>query len=133
MSIIFIQLSYVTLFLQSIYNVCSGNFDTSTWTALFVSLSVGENTVWGWYLSLFATNSMDLAYAVAQAAVATYFMSCCYYINTMCEHLIFMVRSIQSDIELNQQEINLQTRKINYRKIRGKSHESIEFHITIYE
>lgn len=50
----------------------------------------------------------------------------------MCEHLIPMVRSIQSDIELNQQEINPQARKINYRKIRGKSHESIEFHITIF-
>lgn len=74
MSIILIQLSDVTLFLQSIYNVCSGNFDTSTWPALFdVSLSVGENTVWGWYLSLFATSSLDLAYAVAQAAVAYLF------------------------------------------------------------
>lgn len=120
--------------LYSVYCICHGNFDTSTWPLIFnMVVPFDTSTIWGWYLLWFLQFNIGLSYALCVVSVASYFMSCCFYITSICDDFKFLMRSINTNIKLNQNEKNPREHEKNSRKIQNQMHKLVELHVKMYE
>lgn len=110
--VVYNQSSYAIGFFYSIYFILTGQYDTSTWP-MFYDLPVPFNRelIWGWYLYLLALTIFDLLYILCMTSVSTYFVSCCYYIEAMCNHINSVVRSVLLDFAEHSNENDSNKRK----------------------
>lgn len=125
---------YVSTFIYSIYCICIGNYDTSTWPVLIeMSVPFDTKTIYGWYLLLFILNSMDIAYLTCLFLAATQFIGYCTYIAAICDHFDLMMQNVQANVEQNLRETNQQKFEETSMKIIAKVREAIQIHVKINE
>lgn len=122
--IIYDQSTYVLSFLYTIYYICIGNYDVSTWPALLeMSVPFDTKTIYGWYLLMFMLIIMDVTYLLCMFLGTTHFMGCCIYIGAICTHFDLDMQTIQAKVE--QME--------NRMEIKMKIHKAIQIHVKVNE
>ncbi|XP_055295179.1 uncharacterized protein LOC129564952 [Sitodiplosis mosellana] len=128
------QLMFVAALFFSIYCMIVGNFDTSTWILPFECwVPFSTETPYGYYLKWFIQFSMGIAYSSSQVTITAYFVCCCHYIVSICDHYKFVMKLIGLETEKNQEEKSpLIHQKRNY-EIRRKLAEAINIHMKSYE
>lgn len=132
--IMFNQLSFVASLLYSLFMIMTNSFDATKLLLPFnMEVPFDTNTLWGWYLFWFFQFNTALAYICTTVPVTVYFMCCCYYIGTICEHFDTLIQSIKQDVEYIHNENN----PVKYQKmclqIQRKFHKSISVHVTAFE
>lgn len=107
----------------SIYCITVGNLDTSTWVIAFnIVVPFDTQSLFGWYLQWLIQLSMSISYVLSVVSVTSYFVCCCFYIQTICDHFDMLVKSIeQKDGEIGERT---QEKKII---------EAIEIHVKVFE
>lgn len=104
------QQVFVAAFSYSIYSICTGNLDTSTWPLPFnMIVPFDAKPIWGWYLLWFIQINCAMSYCICTVAPTSYFISCCLYIGATCDHLDFITHSINLNDENSRQESVLHT------------------------
>lgn len=132
--IINIQAAYYLLCISSIASLMKGNFDTSTWPALFdLALPFDTTTLVGWYAMWALLTIMDLSYVLGMVSASSYFTCSCLYIEAMCDNYDSLMQSIQESFEQKESEKRQQLSKEEYSKITKLAHKAIDIHVFIYE
>lgn len=74
-------------FLYSVYCICVGNRDTSTWILAFnIVVPFNSQSIFGWYFKWFINLAMSISYALLLTSITSYFVCCCLYIHAICRH-----------------------------------------------
>lgn len=113
-----------------------GNFDTSTWLLPYsLTVPFDTSTVLGWYLFWLVQLYIAIVYAVSVACATTYFGSNCLYITAICEHLGFLIGSIDCDVETMNFKSKLQpeSSSVNMIELKLKMTKIVELQSKIYE
>lgn len=132
--LVYDQVAYVLTFIYSVYYICAGNYDTSTWPVLLeMSVPFDTTTMYGWYLLLLFAASMDFAYITCMLLSTTQFIGCCMYIVAICNHFESIVQMVDANIEQNRHEKNLRKISKAHAKINAQICDAIQIHIKIYE
>lgn len=77
-----------------------GQCDTSTWPMWYdLSDLFDTATIWGWYLYFLSVTIIDLLYILCMTSASTHFVSCCLYIDAMCNHINFIAHSLQLNFD----------------------------------
>lgn len=103
--IYFHQWTFITAILYALFNIGTGNFDTSTWN-LPLNLIAPFNTqsVWGWLLKWFFEFSSGLSYALCNIMTTSYFICFCLYIGAICNHFSMLMDSARHNVRQNQKD-----------------------------
>lgn len=123
---------YIVTFSVSVYNILSGNFDTSTWLTTYnLVLPFNTRRIWKWYLQFFIHFNMGMSYSSCNIPTTSFFVSCCMYIGAISDHFVLSIRSFNKKIKKMQETNNSQS----YRKLYTieKLRKSIEIHNKLYE
>lgn len=132
--LISINMAYFMLFFNSIYSVIVGNYDTTTWPALFdLALPFDTVVLWGWYLKWFILTVMDISYVLGMVSATTYFLCCCLYIQAMCDYYDFLINSVQQIFTQGKSTRDNQISNQSYRKMMTTAHKAVEAHVDIFE
>lgn len=125
----FNQSTFVVALIYAFYNISIGNMNTSTWFLPF-SMDPPFNTesFTGWFILWFFQQNMSLAYITCMVTITSYFVCCCFYIETMCNHFDLLMR-------LKREKSNTKRResKENGPRFKEKLHEAVKLHINIFE
>ena len=114
--------------------IAFGNYDTSRWYLPFAMVSPFDQTsVVGWLLTWIIQVSEAISYALPLSLVTSYFVSCCYYINSMVEHTNLMINSVTTDVERMQTEKRSQEIGILRHRVTTQLSNVIKIHNKIYE
>lgn len=125
---------FVVAFFYSIYNIYRGNLDTSIWPLPFnFVVPFDDSTVWGWFLMWFLQSNCAFSYCLTMISLTAYFMSSCYYICAICEHLEFKLSKLNALVEQSMLDIDPIKHLIKIRKIKEKIIEIIKLHAKIFE
>lgn len=89
--------------------------------------------MYGWYLQLLITISVDLAYLVCLLLGTTHFTGSCLYIAAVCEHFDATMQIVQKNIEKYLIEMDPWEYKKTRAKINSQMNEAIRIHGRIYE
>lgn len=114
--------------------IALGNYDTSNWhLAFYVVVPFDQTCVWGWFLTWLMEFFMAFSYAICITTVTSFFVSCCYYMYAMCDHIDVLINSITRAVDLMQKEVEPgKIRKIR-QQIEIQLCNVIRFQIKIYE
>lgn len=117
-----------------IYCMYVGNFDTSTWPLPFnMAVPFDTSSIIGWYLLWFIQTNTAFSYCLGTIAPTAYFMNCCLYIITLCDHFNCIINSINEHVEgYHQIKNKLKTKKINL-QIKEKLGRAVKHHEEILE
>lgn len=96
-------LSISPSFFFSLYSMWHGNYNTDTWV-LSVKFFVpfDTSTVFGWYMELLLEASFGCACVVTLSVVLTWLVSCCIYVNALCDHSAAIFKKIDAKITVQQ-------------------------------
>lgn len=125
-----ITLIHLVTLLNSIYSICIGNFDTTTWLLFFdMVVPFSIETICGYYaMWLFQTN-VDLVYSLIMISITSHFISGCLYIHAICDQFKYLMHQIEENVKRNLSETNPSEFNYNYRRINGLWHKAIELHV----
>lgn len=117
----------------SLYNIYIGHFDTSAWSSPYnLIVPFDTSTVWGWYLYLFANFNMGMTYTASATSATSYFVVCCLYIRTACDHFDKMMQHTSDTIvQLRNASEPLRPKLLSELKL--KMAQAIEIHVKIFE
>lgn len=103
---VFFHMSALTIvFFYALVCIALGRYDTTSWfLPFFMSLPFDRTKVSGWFMTWIIQFSDAFAYILALTSITSYFVSCCYYINAMRDHLNILINSITTDVERLQME-----------------------------
>lgn len=125
---------YSVCFLNSIYNIYIGNFDTQTWVLTYnLVLPLNMQAIWKWYLHLFLRFNMGMTYTACTTSVTSYFVACCHYICAACDHLDLTMERTKHDVKELQFECNTQIHQQMISKLTRKLSHAIEIHVKLFE
>lgn len=126
--------AYGSAFASTAYEMCIGNFDTSTWSPMYeLSVPFDVGSIERWLSTWFILCTAFMSYISCTTSIVTYFMSCCHYIGASCDHLKHLMRSNQTWITENQQaDIPLSVLRKNNCRVKNQTHKSIEIHTELY-
>lgn len=115
-----------------------GDFDTTAWILpMHLEVPFGTDTLWGWYSMLIIQINMSLAYALCVVPITVYFVSCCSYIGTICDHFDRLLHSTSKFFKMiNENGRSYRTTRTTqktYEKAKERFHEGINLHIEIFE
>lgn len=115
--------------IMSIYDMFNGNFDTSTWN-LPMKLVVPFNTqsIFGWYSLWFIETNIGIVYSLCVTSITSYFVSCCFYINGICDHFNLLVKSTLNDLKQIQTEKNPRKKQKASQQLMDKFSQAVEIH-----
>lgn len=107
----------------SIYCICIGNWDTSTFVLAF-NIVVPFNTrhLFGWYIQWLIQLCMSISYVLCVVSVTSYFVCCCFYVQAICDHFNLLIDSIDQNDEPCAERIQ-----------ETKMTEAIEIHVKVFE
>lgn len=130
-SLISIIILFSAFLAYSIYCICSGNLETSTWLLAFnMIVPFDTKTIFGWYFLWFLQLNMSMGYVMCIVATTTYFCCCCLYLCSICEHFAIHFRIINRDIEQFRGKELEKFKKFN-KKMAEKMRTAIELHVKI--
>lgn len=127
---------------HALYCLSRGDKDTSAWFMAYpVLLPFDMDTVSGWMMTWACEWCMGLAYTLSVTSVTAYFVSCCFYIDGMCDHFNFMMQSISKEFAKNQlkEKSNVSKHQSNVEdqsfliNVRQKLKDAVQLHIRIFE
>lgn len=125
---------FVVAFFYAMYNIYRGKLDTSTWPLPFnFAVPFDVSTIWGWLLMWFIQTNCAFSYCLTMISLTTYFMSSCYYIWAVCDHLEFKLRELNALVELSMMEVDPIKHLIKIRRIKEEIIEIIKLHAKIFE
>lgn len=85
---------------SSVFMVFTGNFDTSKLILPFTfAVPFDTETMWGWYLLWFIQLNVGVSYGKTMISITSYFICCCFYIETICDHFNLVIESIEQPID----------------------------------
>lgn len=120
----FEQLTFVLALLYSIYCVCCGNLDTSTYyLPLKMTPPFNVDSLIGWYPFWVLEFVCSMSYMFGSVVVTVYFVCCCFYLDAFCDHFNTHLESIDAEFRKNPNSINARKTLIN----------AINHHHDIYE
>lgn len=127
------QAVYLASFIYSIYSICVGSTDPSTWSLPFL-VAFPTNTLCRWYSALFFETNIGFAYSLMMVATTSFFVCGCLYICAICDHCCFLIKSIDADNErvIMGGENPAQENKL-HKRINEKSIKSIKMHVRAHE
>lgn len=132
--IIYDQIPYVTVICYSIYCICIGNMDTSTWPTVYdFNLPIDDTSIGGWYISLILVLLGDISYILSMTSATTYFVSSCFYISAAADHFERLMHFVQQNVEFNLLATNPRTQRKRGAEIKKQVHKAIKIHVDIYE
>lgn len=89
---------YGLFLINSFYCIYRGNLDTSTWMVPFnIDVPFDTSSVFGWYMFYIVQGFVAYTYSLNQPAIITFFMSCCLYIEALCEHFRNAISATEID------------------------------------
>lgn len=131
--VVSVQTMFISSLCYSLYNIIVGNSDTSMWKLpLTIGFPISTESIWGWYFLLVFENLLFFTYVVCLSASMSYFISCCLYIATICNHFKFHMCSVREEIDRCLEDKNPNYRKKRI-KIKKKLNKAIEMHVKAYE
>lgn len=97
-SVLFQQISFVIALLLSIYSVCIGNFDTTTYILpLRIAAPFHIDSVYKWYIFFSMQFIFGISYMFSFIPVTSFFVCNCIYLNSLCDHFEFIVRLVNAE------------------------------------
>lgn len=134
-SYVFLHVSmFIVVLIYALRCIATGVYDTSLWQLfLFTSLPFKSTHLPGWFATWFVQLSMAFVYYGWMTSLTSYFMSCSFYIDTMCNHFNLMLNSISKNVKLYSAEENAVKIEKHRLAINEKLCKAIEFHIKIHE
>lgn len=122
------QLTFAAALFYAFYNVWAGNLDTSTYFLPF-SMDIPLNTkvIAGWLVLWLIQFNMSLAYITCMVTITSYFVSCCFYIDTICTHFDCIIESNR------QKSGSKQGESVQDDEKQQRIHEAIRLHINLFE
>lgn len=79
---------------NSFFQLWRGNYDTSTWIVAFnIAVPFDISTVFRWYIFYMIQGLLAYSYSLNQPIIITFFMSCCFYTEALCEHFRLAIRA----------------------------------------
>lgn len=116
--------------ISPIYGMAIGNFDAATWKLMYNLIIPFDKThIFGWFVHYVAQFNVGLTYSLILVSITSYFVCCCFYVNTICDHFDHMMQSIESN-GMHEYESRPQT---NWRKVKQQLSEAINLHVDIFE
>lgn len=113
--------------IHSSLRMWQGNFDTSTWFSIYrMAMPFDTSSIFGWYGLVLAGILMGPTPVFTITAIITYFMSCSFYVDACCQHLLFLYFQIE-------EKINENPRKSfeNISEIKRKLGKAVSLHVKI--
>lgn len=114
-----------------------GDFDTTAWILpMHLVVPFGTDSLWGWYSMLIIQINMSLAYALCVVPITVYFVSCCSYIGTICDHFDRLIQSTGKFFKVineNGRSYRTACGQKSHDKAKEKFCQAINLHIDIFE
>lgn len=130
----FNQMIFFVYFIQSIYCICTGNYDTSTWSlSSKITVPFNTETIWGWYLLWFVHFNMGFSYVLSMVSITSYFVCCCFYISTICDHFDLHIKSADKYSDQLLKKKKQKKRKGIYRSIKNSIFQAIDIHVQVLQ
>lgn len=130
---ILIGILFTAYFIYSIYFILLGKFDPSALLLpYYMIVPFDTRTIYGWYLLWLIQCMMSASYAVCVLSTTMYFVSCCLYICTICQHFKLLFDSLELYVQQLQDEkcaLNSNLRQEAQRCL----HQAVEIHVKVYE
>lgn len=92
-----------------------------------------ETTVRGWFAAWYLEFSISFAYSVSMTAITAYFVCCCLYIRTMCDHFRWNIELIERHIKLRRVMDNPEKKDENHFEVGKQLAKAIRIHVDIFE
>lgn len=128
------QITFFATHAFSIYFLCTGNSNASIVPLAFsMSVPFSTSVYWGWYLLYCVQFSISTAYITTMVLITSYFLSCCFYINAICQHFDHLIHLADIQVEQNQREINSHKLYDFHRSVNQLWKDAIGLHELIYE
>lgn len=125
--LIFNESSIIAPLIISIFMILFGKFDSSKLILPFtLAVPFKTDNIWGWYMLLFIQLSISITYSSVMIGIASYFICCCLYVGSVCDHLEL---TIQSTTQANTSSFDEHSDKIVQRMLK----KSIEVHLDVIE
>lgn len=131
--IIFNQVLFITTFFYSIYCFVIKRVDIWELPLSFgMVVPFNTKTNWGWYLLWSIQFGMSFSYVSTMVSITMYFISCCTYIETMCDHFDLIIDSADELAANGKNEDRSKYSKM-YKNVNKKLSRSIDIHNRICE
>lgn len=132
---IYDQITYVIGYFCTFYYISIGNFDTATWPTVFqMPIPIDTTSIFGWYLVYTGDTIMDIIFMLGNILATTYFVSCCFYIDAICDHFEFCIASIQTNLDGRHESLpDVQMTKKIDTEIMDRINQAIRIHYEILE
>lgn len=111
--------------------VLFGEYDTSNWILQFpIYTPFNKSTVIGWYCEWFIQFIIGASYASYMSTITSFFVCCCFYIMTLCNHFDALCQLLKNDVQGKNSFGNGHQFHKRIHKIISKA---IEIHVTTIE
>lgn len=108
---------------HSIFCLCKGDYETSTWYLIYRMIGPFDSTsILGWYMMWLVQLYVAYTYSFVVSAVSTHFLSCSFYIEACCEQLLSMFKMLDTIIQ-NEKE------KLKRFQVKKQIGDAVAFHI----
>lgn len=127
------QQLFIASFLNAIYNISIGNFETSTWILPFtMSVPFKTEEIWKWFILLSIELQIGIVYSTSITSAVCYFLCCCLYITAICDHFNLIMHSIMEEFAQPQQNENPKKYQNRYQQIQ-KFSKAVEIHGKVFK
>lgn len=132
--VFFNQTAYMMVLISPIYSIAIGNINPSNWKLMYdLILPFDKSQLFGWFVHYFAQFNVGLTYSLILVSVTSYFVCCCFYIDSTCEHFDILINSIRNSIQFNDTEDETMKVSANWRKVKQQLSEAVNLHVDIFE
>lgn len=132
--VLFHTSAFTIVLMYALSCLARGRYDTSSWYLSFdILLPFDKTKVTGWFCTWGVQFSMAFSYSLGITAVTGYFVCCCNYISTMCDHFKWIITKVRIEIEKNQIEKHPQKAIQNLFEINKLVDSAVVLHVKIYE
>lgn len=122
----------IPVLLNFIYGIFNGDFDVSKY-ALQWEQPVDPKNCFQWLVLWFIVYSYGIAYCGSTLMITAFFVGGCYYLMGLCDQFQYLIKSIDNDVTLSQNEKNPQKYQAILRKFKLNLCKSIDLHSDIFE
>lgn len=98
-----------------------------------MSFPFSSRTILGWYFTLFMQCQCGVAYTLTIISVISYYVGCCFYIFGICDHVDYLISSMQEDVDQSKIDRNAFSRAKSNKNIKEKLSRIVELHNKIFE
>lgn len=135
--VFFNQAAYLMVLIAPIYSIINGNFDASRWKLMYnLIIPFDKADLFGWIMHYFAQFNVGLTYSLILVSITSYFVCCCFYVNSICDHFDYLINLIKDTIELTEVDETGESQptvQTNWRKVKEQLSEAINLHVEIFE